>query len=121
MTHDQHVGVHRVQRHRRVYQGFALAHRRDRDGHVDDIGAEPLAGDLERRAGARRILEKAVDQRAAPQGRALLVGLPAQLDIGVGEIEHMLDILPAQPLDAEQMPVPETVWLHEDRTIEGRS
>ena len=94
---------------------------RDRDRHVDDIGAEPLAGDLERGAGARRILEEAVDQRAPAQGGGLLVGLPAQLDIGVGEIEHMLDILPAQPLDAEQMPVPETVWLHEAGTIPGRA
>jgi hypothetical protein len=29
----------------------------------------------------------------------------------------MLDILPAQPLDAEQMPMPERIFLHEPRTI----
>ena len=120
MAHDEHVGVHRVQRHRRVDQRFALAHRADRDRHVDDVGAQSLPGDLERGAGAGRILEKAVDQRAAAQPRGFLVGLPAQLDIPVGEIEDMLDILPAQPLDAEQMPMPERIFLHKARTIGSR-
>ena len=93
---------------------------RDRDGHVDHVGAQPLAGDLERGAGAGRILEEAVDQRAAAQFGGLLFRLPAQLDIGVGQIEHMLDVLPAQPLDAEQVPVPKAVCLHEGGTIGTR-
>jgi hypothetical protein len=47
MTHDQHVGMHRIQRHRRVDQRLALAHRAHIDRHVDHIGAEPLAGQFE--------------------------------------------------------------------------
>ena len=112
MAHHQDVRAHGVQRHRRVDQRLALAHRAGLDRHVDDIGAEPLAGDLERGAGARRILEKAVDQRAAAQPRGFLVGLAAQFDIGVGEVEDVLDVLAAQPLDAKQVPVPEGVLIH---------
>jgi hypothetical protein len=50
---DQHVGVHRVQRHRRVDEGLALDHRTRRHRHVDHVVAEPLAGQLERSARVR--------------------------------------------------------------------
>ena len=63
--------------------------------------------------GARRILEKAVDQRPAAQQRVLLLGLPVQLDIAVGQIEDMANVVRRQPLDAEEVPVPEAVFLHE--------
>ena len=117
MAHDQHVGVHRVEGHRRVDQRLALAHRARRDRHVDDVGAEPLAGDLERGAGAGRVLEEAVDHRAPAQQRPLLFGLPVHLDIAVGEVEDMGDVLGRQTLDAEQMPVPIGIGLHKPETI----
>ena len=41
------------------------------------------------------------------RGNARFSGETARLDIAIGEIEDVLDILPAQPLDAEQMPVRE--------------
>jgi len=104
---DQRVGVHRVQGHRRVDQGLALDHRGRRNRHVDHIAAEPLAGDLERGAGPGRILEEAVDDRAAAQHAALLFGLPVELDIAVGEVEDVVDVVRRQALDPEQMPVPE--------------
>ena len=93
MADDQHVGVHRVQRHRRVDQGLALDHRARRHRHVDDVAAEPLAGKLERGAGPGRALEKAIDDRAAAQGTALLFGLPVQFDIAVGKIEELVDVV----------------------------
>ena len=96
MAHHQHIGMHRVQRHRRVDQGLAFAHRRSLHRHVDDIGAEPLAGDLERGAGARRILEEAVDQGAAAQRRRLLVGAAVELDGAVGEVEDVVDLVGGQ-------------------------
>ena len=107
MAHDQHVGVHRVQGHRGVDQRLALDHRADRHRHVDHIGAEPLAGDLERGAGAGRVLEKAVDERAAAQQSPAFLGLAVQFDIAVGKIEKPVDLRRRQPLDAEQVPVPE--------------
>ena len=65
VAHHQQVAIHRIQGRRRVQQGLALGDRRAGDRHVDHIGAEPLARQLEARAGARGILEKQVDQRAA--------------------------------------------------------
>ncbi len=65
MAHDQHVRPHGVQRHRRVDQRLALLHRGGRDRHVHDVGAEPLAGELERGLRARRCFEEQVDLRAA--------------------------------------------------------
>jgi hypothetical protein len=121
VANDQHIGVHRVQGHRRVDQGLALDHRARRHRHVDHIAAEPLAGDLERCAGARRILEEAVDDRAAAQQAALLFSLPVELDIAVGEVEDVIDVVRRQPLDPKQMPVPERglsgASVHEPETI----
>ena len=44
-----------------------------------------------------------VDLRASPQGRLLLLHLPADLDSLVGEIEQGLDVERRKPLDAEQV------------------
>ena len=52
-----------------------FCHRRGRDVHVHDVGAEPLARQLERALRARRGLEEQVDQRAAAQQIALLARL----------------------------------------------
>ena len=59
-----------------------VAHR-----HVHDIGAEPLAGELEGALGAGRGLEEQVDLGAPAQEHRLLLDLPVELDIAVGEIE----------------------------------
>ena len=68
MAHDDDVGPHGVQRRRGVDQRLALLHRGRRDRHVHDVGAEPLAGDLEGGLGAGRGLEEQVDLRAARAG-----------------------------------------------------
>lgn len=121
MADDQHIGVHRVQRHRGVDQGLAFDHRARRHRHVDDVAAEPLAGDLERGASACRTLEEAVDDRAAAQQAALLLGLPVELDIAVGQIEDVIDVVRRQPLNPNRKPVPELglggASVHEPSTI----
>src|SRR3546814_20654435 len=78
MADDDRVGAHRVQRHRGVDQRFALLHARLRGVHVDDVGAEPLARDLEGEERAGRIFEKGVDdgksgERIVMLGRARTV------------------------------------------------
>ena len=67
MAHHQQIGMHRVQRHRRVDQRLALFDGRDADRHVHDIGAKPLAGELERGLRPGRDFEEKIDQRAAAQ------------------------------------------------------
>ena len=105
MAHDDDVRPHGVQRRRGVDQRLALLHRGRRDRHVHDVGAEPLAGDLEGGLRAGRGLEEQVDLRAAAQGRLLLLDLPADLDRLVGQVEQRLDVRRRQPLDPEQMAV----------------
>ena len=47
MAHDDDVGAHGVERHGRVDQRLALLHRGGRHVHVHDVGAKPLACQLE--------------------------------------------------------------------------
>src|SRR6266700_4122693 len=81
-----------------------------------------LPGDLERGAGPGRALEEAIDDRAAAQQAALLLGLPVELDITVGQVEDVVDVVRRQALDPEQMPMPERglrgAFVHEPETIE---
>ena len=77
------------------------------DRHVHHVGAEPLAGELEARLGAGRGLEEHVDLGEAPERVGALVGLAVERDIALGEVEHRLDILARQALDAEQVAVRE--------------
>ena len=107
VARDQHVRMHRVQRHRGVDQGLALLDRGRADRHVDDVGAEPLAGELERGPGARRALVEQVDLGQAAHQGELLVGLAAVGDVGVGAVQQVLDLPGRQPLDAEQMALAE--------------
>jgi hypothetical protein len=82
-----------------------------------------LPGDLERGAGPGRALEEAIDDRAAAQQAALLLSLPVKLDIAVGEVEDVVDVVRRQAVDPEQMPVREPgldgALLHEPGTIGG--
>ena len=87
MAHDDEIGPHGVERRRGVDQRLALLHRGRRHRHVHDVGAEPLAGDLERGLRAGRRLEEQVDLGAAAKRRFLLLDLPADLDLLVGEVE----------------------------------
>ena len=104
VAHDQQVRLHGVEGHGGVEQGLALRHRGGTDRHVHDIGAEPLAGELEGALGAGRGLEEQVDLGAAGQHRLLLADLPVELDIAVGEIENGDDLLAGQRRDGENMP-----------------
>ena len=105
MAHDEQVGAHGVQRHGRVDQRLALLHRGDADRHVHDVGAEPLAGQLEGGLGAGGGFEEEVDQRAPAQRRLLLLDLAADIDGGFGGIEEKGYILGRKALDPEKMPV----------------
>ena len=107
MAHDQHVRVHGVQRHGRVDQRLALLHGRARHRHVDHVGPQPLARQLEAGLGARAALEEQVDLGEALEELQLLVGLPVERDEAVGALEQILDLERLEALDAEQMLVME--------------
>jgi hypothetical protein len=61
VAHHEHVGVHRRQVVDGVQQRLALAGRRSLDVQVDDVRRQALGGDLERGAGAGRVLEEQVE------------------------------------------------------------
>ena len=105
MADDEQVRPHGVQRHRRVDQRLALLHRRGGDRHVHDVGAEPLAGELEGGLRAGRGLEEEVDLRAAAERRLLLLDLAADVDRRFGGIEQKRYILGGKALDPEKVPV----------------
>ena len=106
MAHHQHVGVHGVERHRRVDQRLALLHGGTRDRHVDHVGAQALAGELEAGLGAGAALEEQVDLGEAPEQLQLLVGLAVERHEAVGPLEQIVDLVRLQTLDSEQMLVP---------------
>ena len=103
VAHHDQVRAHGVERHRGVDQRLALAHGRGADRHVHDVGAEPLAGELERGLGAGRDLEEQVDQRAPAQRALLLLDLAVELDEFLGEIEQADDVVVRKPLDPQQV------------------
>src|SRR5690606_27981140 len=107
VTNDDEVGVHRVQRHRRVDQRLALLHGGGGDRHVHDVGAEALARQLEGALGAGGGLEEEIDLGAAAKDGALLVDLAVLLDIGVGEVEKARYVGGGKALYSQQMPVRE--------------
>ena len=107
VAHDQHVGVHGVERHRRVDEGLALLDRRARHRDVDHVGAEPLARELERGARARRGLEEEQQHGAPAEQAPALLHLAVQRDIALGKVEKVGDGTRRQPLDPQQMPVTE--------------
>ena len=77
MTQDNDIHAHSLEGQAGVQQGFALFHAAAGNGHIDDIGAQHLAGFLKRDAGAGAgFIEQGNDDPAA-QGRDFLK-IPAQ-------------------------------------------
>ena len=91
MADHQAVDAHRADGEHGVAQALALGGAGALGGDVDDVGREPLAGDLEARAGARRVLEEHVDHRAAAQGGELLDLAPLHVVHVGGGLEDLRD------------------------------
>ena len=75
-----------------------VAHR-----HVHHVGAEPLAGKLERALGPGRGFEEEIDQGAAAQIVALLGDLPAEFGGFVRKIEQRRDLVSRKAFDSKKM------------------
>ncbi len=106
VAHHQQVAMHGVQRGRGVDQRLALVHRGRGDRHVDHVGAEPLAGQLEAGAGAGAVLEEQIDQRAPAQQVALRLAGAVEQHIALGEVEQLADRGRFQPFDRQKMFLP---------------
>ena len=105
MTNHQHIGVHGVERHRRVDEGFTLFDGTGGRRHIDDVGAESFASEFEGRARARRYFEEEINDGATAQGGGFLVRTAILLDISIGFIKQVGDLVTAQTLNTEEMAV----------------
>ena len=100
MADDDRIGAHRVERHRRVDQRLALFHARLRGVHVDHVGAQPLAGDLERQQRAGRVFEEGVDDRQPGQPVVALLRLAVEFDPLLRLVEQEQDLVRGEAGDA---------------------
>ena len=107
VAHHQDVGVHGVERDGGVDQRLALAHGRGGGRHVHHVGAQPLAGQLERGLRAGGDFEEQVDLGAAAQRGALFLDLAVEFDEFLAEVEQADDIRARKPLNPQQMPLAE--------------
>ncbi len=99
----QVLRVHRDQVVDGVEQRFTLARRRHADVEVDDVGGQALGGDFERRARARRILEKQVEHGLAAQQRDLFHFALGNRHERIRGIENVADYLLGQALQRQQV------------------
>ena len=96
MADDQQVWLHGIERHGRIDQGLALAHGRGARAHIDHIGPQPLARQLERALGTGRVFEKQVHHGPALEQVQLLIFLPRQANKTVRQIQELLGLWAVQ-------------------------
>ena len=109
MADHDGIGCHRIQRHGRVDQRFALLHRRLGNRHRNHVGAEALGGDLEAGHGPRRILEEQVDHRHVLQVRFGPFARTGRLGKLFSEIQDMVYVETGKVFNAQQVSVIEFV------------
>ena len=103
VPHDEDIGLHRREVGDGIEQRLALGLRRHRDVEVDDIGRQPLGGDLEGGARARRGLEEQVEHALAPEQRHLLYFALGDADERFGGVEDLRQDLARQAFDGQQV------------------
>ena len=98
--------MHGVERLDRVAQRFTLAGAAARAADVDHVGAEPLAGELERGAGARRGFVEDVDDGLASQIAELDDRLARHFQKLVRLLQQLVRQLGSQAVDRGQVGEP---------------
>ncbi len=103
VAHDEHVGMHRRQVVDGVEQRLALGRRGRADVEVDHVGRQALGRDLERRAGARGVLEEDVEHAHAAEQRHLLHLALGDAEERLRGVQDAHDDLARQPLERQQV------------------
>src|SRR5262249_46223492 len=88
---------------RRVTQRFTLEHARRRHGNVQGVCTEALLRDFERGSCSRTRLVKEVHDRLSAKRRNLLDGPFANLAHGFRGVQHAVDLVAREIVDAEQI------------------
>ena len=103
VPHHQQVGVHRIQRQRRVDQGFALFDAGGLHRHVHHGGPKPLACQFETGLGPGRSLKEHVDLGQPRQHVARGFAPAVQVGISISGINQGGDIAGGQMFDAQEV------------------
>ena len=120
MPHHQHVGTHGVQGAGGIDQSLALGHGRCLDAHIEHVGAQPFARQLETGLGAGGGFKEQIDQGAALQHRGLFVGTAVEGDIGLGKVEKTHDLGRRKAFDPQQMAgLEDRARLQDRRSVRG--
>ena len=88
MSDDNRIGLHRVERDRRIDQRFALFDTRLRRVHIDDIRAHTFAGNFKRKQRSCAVFEKGIDDGQAIQLVCVLAGFPVEIDPLLGFLQQ---------------------------------
>lgn len=105
MANHQKIGMHRVQRHRGVDQGFAFFDRTGLHGHIHHVRAQTLSCEFEGCLRPGRIFEEHIDLGKTGQDVRMFGRLPVQFDIVFGEVEKRRDFFGTKGFDAKQVSV----------------
>ena len=100
--HEQ-VALHGVERAGGIEQGLALVHRAGGYRHVDDVGAEAFAGELETGAGAGAVLEEEINEGLAAQHVALGFAGAIEECVAFRQIQELADFGRVHAFDRQQV------------------
>src|SRR5262245_37318089 len=99
--------MHRLQVERSISERFPFDHAGRGDGDVERVGAQPLFGDLKRRASSRARLEEQIDDGLATEGRDFLDRPLPYFFHCLGRVENERNLLWRQVGNAEQVLPPQ--------------
>ncbi len=103
MTQHDDIRLHGLNVARRIEQGFAFDDAARRRGKIDDIRAQSLGRQLERRARSRARLEEEIHNCTPAQRRHFLDLAAAHFLERIGRLKNKLDILHRQGCQTEQI------------------
>ena len=103
MTNHDRIGAHRIQRHRRVDQRFALFHARLRGVHVDDVRAETFTRNFEAEQCPRRIFEERIDLRQAVKTVVRFPVSAVVIDPLIGFIDQERNLMRLETRDTSEV------------------
>ena len=98
--HDR-VGLHRIQRHRRVDQRFPFFDAGLRSVHIDHIGAHPFAGNFKGQQRPRAVLEKGIDHGQTVEPVGMFAGFLVEIDPLSGFLQQEQYLPGLQPGDTQ--------------------
>ena len=103
MSQHDEIGAHRLNIARGIEKRFTLDHAARRSREIDDVCAQTLGCELERRAGPRAGLEEEIDHGLAAQRRDLLDITAGNFFERIGGLEDQSDFFDREVPHSQQV------------------